>query len=92
MVATDAFGAGIDLPDIDWVVSVGFPAGIEAYYQQFGRAGRSGQHARGILLVDEDSTQVDDAIINAVGQADSFPVTCHAFPVPASVRPWSGAC
>lgn len=58
ILATPAFGLGINKPDIRLVVHAEVPGSVEAYYQEVGRAGRDGRDAQGALLYDEDDVAI----------------------------------
>jgi ATP-dependent DNA helicase RecQ len=84
MVATSAFGMGIDKPDIRYIVHYQAPGSLEQYVQEVGRAGRDGRPAHCILLFDPADLEVQERL-----QALSRPAVRHLERLERALAAWA---
>jgi ATP-dependent DNA helicase RecQ len=84
MVATSAFGMGIDKPNIRYIVHYQAPGSLEQYVQEVGRAGRDGRTAHCILLFDPADLDIQERL-----QALSRPTVWHLARLEAALTAWA---
>lgn len=78
VVATIAFGMGVDVPDVRWIVHLGLPSSIEQYHQEIGRAGRDGQRAECVMIWSMDDLDRWRDLFEAIQSDDVFNRRMHS--------------
>ena len=84
MLATNAFGLGIDKPDIRYIIHYQMPGSPEAYVQEAGRAGRDGKPARCVLLFQPDDIAIQEHFLK-----EAHPTKSQARKVAEGLYAWS---
>jgi ATP-dependent DNA helicase RecQ len=86
MIATKAFGLGVDKPDIRYIVHYEFPDSLETYYQEAGRAGRDGKPAQAMLLY-----RLEDKRIQSFFLSGRYPKVSEVLAVLDAMQPVAAA-
>jgi ATP-dependent DNA helicase RecQ len=84
MIATNAFGLGVDKPDIRYIIHYQMPGSPEAYVQEAGRAGRDGKPARCVLLYQPDDVAIQEHFLK-----EAHPTKTQARAVAEGLYAWS---
>lgn len=84
MIATNAFGLGVDKPDIRYIIHYQMPGSPEAYVQEAGRAGRDGKPARCVLLFQPDDISIQEHFLK-----EAHPTKTQARLVADGLYAWS---
>jgi ATP-dependent DNA helicase RecQ len=87
MVATTAFGMGIDKPNVKTIIHVNLPESLESYYQEAGRAGRNNERAYAVILKNEsDKGNLKNQFLNVLPSVDFIKTLyrklCNYFQIP----------
>ncbi|HEX7507248.1 MAG TPA: ATP-dependent DNA helicase RecQ [Polyangia bacterium] len=84
MIATNAFGLGVDKPDIRYIIHYQMPGSPESYVQEAGRAGRDGKPARCVLLFQPDDIAIQEHFLK-----EAHPTKTQARAVAEGLYAWS---